>query len=155
MASNSAVHGLDGDVNSRKARKSQHAVSNIGAMTAGKRLQQLLKEQHISPETFADKLGQSRANIYNHFKLARFPIPLYEKIARVLESYNLDPTPFAPPVEAGYEAKDPDELRALLDGIPLQCLENVKTMMGANRATKVALVAMIDMKLELASTAKK
>jgi transcriptional regulator with XRE-family HTH domain len=121
--------------------------SRLEAMHAGRRLKEIIKkEARLKVEAFADELGRSRAMIYNYFEMERFTLTLYEEIAAVLRKYNVDPSPLNP--SGGISYDDPAELRELLRGIDDACLPNVRKMLTADHATKIALLALVDDRIE-------
>lgn len=122
--------------------------ASVQFVHAGKELKRLLEENRRTPGDLADAIDRSRAQIYNYFKEARFRIDVYEAIAPVLRHWKIDPTSLSPVPTGTVTVDDPSELRALLNGIPIEALPNVRRIILADHPTKIALLALIEDRLD-------
>lgn len=136
---------LDRTVKAVSSSRAKLRTYSLDDMHAGERLKSLIEESRHTKDEFAAAVARSRAQVYNWFKEERFTLELYETIAPVLTEWGMDPAPLNPRSEITVDS--PSELRALLDGIPAVCLENVRTMILAGYATKIGLLALIEEKL--------
>jgi hypothetical protein len=90
--------------------------------------------------------GLSRARVYQLFKEERFSPNVRALVLEALRKLRIDPTGLGTPTDPG-EITDPDKLRQLLDGIPVEALEQVKRIMEATRGERLALGAIINERL--------
>lgn len=132
-------------VNSNATRADGHGGTKIEGMNDGERLKELLERNGKQPRDLQRAMGISRQMIHRYLSMPKIRSSTKEKIIAALDDMKIDPSELT---ESPDTIMDPDEVRALLAHIPHEALRDLKRMLQSDKATRVALLALITDRIE-------
>lgn len=146
MASTNGLHERDGNRQPFSRRRESDDSGTVSQMRDGERLRAILTKYGKTPKQLEDALGKSRAMVHRYLTMASFSPTVRERLKEGLQALQIDAEELG---GTHLAIVDPSELRGLLDGIPDECLPNVKRMMElTDRATRIGLIALIEDRIE-------
>lgn len=144
--SSSRLAELDYENNRFSRRSPVDTHASLGFMKDGETLKRLMVDAGKKEADLRRVSGLSRARVYQWYNEEKFSPNVRKLVLDALRELNIDSTALQEERVAN-EITDPDELRQLLDGIPVEALHRVRRIMEANRAERLAIGAIISERL--------